>query len=173
MTYNFTHVGGQPAVVQNEVDVFNLFSRQHAAYGRNARAMIVTNTFRDCDAYLDAGSLLLSDGNGIARRTRGQGCVAEWEFKDGATLRLDYFPSMNAAHLYAARDFSFMAFHDPATWHDLEILRWFLSVLRSHTIPTKLVTVKSPLVLPDVASQTASKTERVIDYSAITKAVSA
>lgn len=160
-------------MIPDEVDVFNLFSRQHAAYGGNARAMIVTNTFRDCDAYLDAGSLLLSDGNGVAKRTRGMGCVAEWEFKDGATIRLDYFPSLNAAHLYAARDFSFMAFHDPAAWYDPAILRWFLSVLRSHTIPTKLVTVKSPLVLPNDPAQTASKTERVIDYSAITKAVSA
>lgn len=162
----------QHETVQEEAEVLHLFLNHYGTAGSDARGAIIAQTFKDCDLYLDAAAQLLEGPNpGHVIRTRGRGCVAGWLFPDGAQIRLDYMPSLNTAYLNAGRYFSFLVFHDPEAWAAPEIMAYFLGLLRSPTVPTRLVTVKSPLALPDTLFKSKASAPAPVDYSSITRSI--
>lgn len=157
-------------LVHDEGEVFTRWIKQADLYGVDAKAAAFSPDFKGCDRYLRLAEQMMPPRT---IRERSQGSFARWTLPNKATFVLDRIPNMYHAYTNAGKDFSLMAYQDPADWPDQGPLEYMLMLLRSAVgVPTEFITVHSPfvseLVLPPTDSPSATST---IDYFAITKAV--
>jgi hypothetical protein len=157
-------------LVHDEADVLKRWLSQSNVYGAATKAGVFTADFKSCDAYLRKAETLLPTGT---TRKRGEGSVAKWILPNDAVLILDRIPNSYHAYSHAGRDFTLVAFHDPADWADKSPQGYLLGLLRSATgVPLELMTVHTAMVHDTVNPPAGVPPDKpAIDYSAITRSV--